>query len=324
MATMPLAKIILSSSPMGRLDAHAAAYEGGDDAFQFVAYAPTWEANPTITEADTHMLEPDELRWRREYAALPLEDSEAGVFPSVLIDRATRDAPLVLPREDGCTYIAAQDPALAAGGDSWTFVVATCRWVGDVAKRSIVLAREWRPMRSTPRSPDAIFAEIAAICSDYGIGVVYSDQHSGEALRAIAFRHGLTVAPEASTAANKLARYEALSTRLGDGEVELPPDPVVRADLLSVMKRLTPNGFTIELPRSGGRHADFAPAIALALSKPLYPPPPPVRTMTTDERAAAAADAIRAETDAHWQALSDETQRARQEAWAEALDAGFE
>jgi hypothetical protein len=65
-ATMPLARIVLSSSPLGKLDAHAAAFDAGDDDFQIVAMAPTWVANPTITEADTHALERDEAKRQRE------------------------------------------------------------------------------------------------------------------------------------------------------------------------------------------------------------------------------------------------------------------
>ncbi len=56
--------------------------------------------------------------------------------------------------------------------------------------------------------------------------------------------------------------------RLADDGLELPDDPMVRADLLSVRKRVTMNGLAIELPRTAdGRHADYAPALALVASK---------------------------------------------------------
>jgi len=71
MATQPLAVLLMLSSPIGNEDAHAKAYAQGDSDFQLTAYAPTWIANPTISEQETHKLEPDERVWRREYLAQP-------------------------------------------------------------------------------------------------------------------------------------------------------------------------------------------------------------------------------------------------------------
>jgi len=71
MATMPAARMFLCSSPLGTLDAHATAFDQGDTATQLVAHAPTWLANPTLSEEDTRALEADERLWRREYAAIP-------------------------------------------------------------------------------------------------------------------------------------------------------------------------------------------------------------------------------------------------------------
>ena len=53
MATQPEARIVLSSSPFGQWDAHYDAFERGEDQFQVTAYAPSWEANPTLTEEGT-------------------------------------------------------------------------------------------------------------------------------------------------------------------------------------------------------------------------------------------------------------------------------
>jgi hypothetical protein len=111
MAGHPSARLFLSSSPMGALDAHAAAFAEGETDFQSTAHAATWIARPGLTEAETRALEPDELKWRREYGAIPLEDNAAGVFPSVLLDRAARNEPTI-PPEPGRYYVAAMDPAM--------------------------------------------------------------------------------------------------------------------------------------------------------------------------------------------------------------------
>jgi hypothetical protein len=269
MAGQPGARLFLSSSPLGALDAHAAAFAEGETNFQSVAHAATWIARPNLTEAETRALEPDDLKHRREYAAIPLEESESSVFASVLLDRATRRESVIAP-QPGHTYVATMDPALR--GDAWTFIIATARYVGEVLKRSVVLAREWRGTPARPLDPNAVLSEIARLGRSYGIDSVVTDQHSSDALRAIALRHGLSLVLESTTAASKLRMYEGLGSRISDDEVEIPPDPILRGDLLAVRKRLTPNGFTIELPRSGGRHADFAPAVALAVERAFIAP----------------------------------------------------
>jgi hypothetical protein len=152
MATQPNARIFLSSSPLGRLDAHAAAFEAGDDDFQRVAFAPTWVANPSLTEADTRALERDEDRWKREYGAIPIEGDEASLLSAALVDRSTRTTAGDLPREKGVSYVAAMDPGFSR--NPWTFVIAGKRLASDGrVKRSIVVAREWRGTSAQPNDP---------------------------------------------------------------------------------------------------------------------------------------------------------------------------
>jgi len=53
MVTVPTARMYISSSAFSNLDYHFDLFEAGDTAAQLVAYAPTWEANPSVTEAET-------------------------------------------------------------------------------------------------------------------------------------------------------------------------------------------------------------------------------------------------------------------------------
>lgn len=265
MATQREARIILSSSPMGMLDAHFDACELGSTDFQYVVRCATWEANPTLTEADTRALEPDEAVWRREYAAIPLAEHESSLLTESEVDAATRSEPLELGPETGVSYEAAMDPATR--GDAWTLAIAALRNTPAGLRRSIVAVREWRGSRTAPLSPRAVLAEVAGILRPYRVDFVYSDQASGDALRDHAEAFGLTLIVTPTTATNRLAMYENLRVRIAAGEVELPPHPTVKADLLAVRKRITRAGVSIELPHAGGRHCDFAPAIALVVSK---------------------------------------------------------
>ncbi len=56
MANQPLARIILSSSPVSTFDAHYAAFELGETDHQVVAFAESWIANPTKRSGDANTL----------------------------------------------------------------------------------------------------------------------------------------------------------------------------------------------------------------------------------------------------------------------------
>ena len=250
MATMPNARMVLSSSPLGLFDAHAKAFELGDTDEQIVAAAPTWVANPTVSEVFTRELEPDEEIWKREYAAIPTETAESGLLSAPLLDTCTLRGVTEMPRLEGHTYVAAMDPATR--GNAWTLCVGTT----SLAKvKTIVLARQWRGSPAKPLDPDVVLGEISQILYGYGVDVVQSDSWSGDALMSIARRHRLRLVlggdPE----------YENMKDKMQDGAVHVVDVPELRADLLSIRRRITPTGAGIALATTpDGRHSDFAPS----------------------------------------------------------------
>lgn len=66
---------------MGTDDYHALLFDAGDTDHQLVSFAETWLANPTISEEQTHALEPDERVWSREYAGQPGATLSAALDP---------------------------------------------------------------------------------------------------------------------------------------------------------------------------------------------------------------------------------------------------
>lgn len=92
LATQPLGFLALSSSPWSQDDFHAQAFDAGETAAQITSYAPSWTANPTLSEAGTRSLEPDERTWRREFLAEP-QSAVAGAFDPDAIVRAQREVP---------------------------------------------------------------------------------------------------------------------------------------------------------------------------------------------------------------------------------------
>lgn len=81
LASQRAARIVLSSSTRGTGDAHARAFDEGNTPHQRVAFAPTWLANPTLTEAELRADEPDPQVFDREYAAIPQVGSVRALNP---------------------------------------------------------------------------------------------------------------------------------------------------------------------------------------------------------------------------------------------------
>jgi len=274
LASQPNAKLILSSSPLGLLDAHADAFALGDTAEQMVAMAETWVANPTLSIERTKQLEPDEATWRREYAAIPQAEAESSFLSEVSVDSCTRPAPLHIHRERGVSYYATMDPATR--GHAWTFTVGGIR---PNMKKSVVFHKEWQGTRDSPLRPRDVLRGIRSICSEYGVDMVWTDQLAVDALRDIADDLDLTLVEAPWTLGRKIEAFESLRADLAANNVELPPDPVMKTDLLQVKKRLTRSGISLEIPEINGRHCDYAPAVAMLLHLPL---PLPDLTFQTD------------------------------------------
>ena len=297
LATQKNAKMILSSSAFSTMDAHYDAFEQGDTDLQMTAYAPTWLANPTVSEKETHQLEPDAHAWEREYKAIPQAETEESLLTQFSVDRCIRtDEKLVSKgwaqfcEEHGIEgaiepspyhdYAASMDPATR--GHRWPLVIFT-RDGQLVNKTVIVGARYWQGNRKEPLSPRRVLSEILPILKAYRIECVYTDQWHGDSLRDFAYELGINLVDIPATHAENMRLFENLKSRVDEREVELPNNPDMIQDLLNVRKRVTRSGFSIELPEIGGRHCDYAPCIARAASTPLQAPTSPPPTHGSEE-----------------------------------------
>jgi hypothetical protein len=187
-------------------------------------------------------------------------DPEANLFTADLIDKCTRKDNQTLAPNKNNEYRAAMDPATR--GNSWPFIIAT----QEDGVKKVVLIKQWTGSRATPLNPEEVLKEMAVIALPYGIEVVATDQFGGDTMAALARRHGLLMS---EVWINKEVRYEIfdhLYRMMVERRIELPDDPALRSDLLSVRKRVTTAGVDIVLPRTGdGRHADTAFALALVM-----------------------------------------------------------
>jgi hypothetical protein len=185
-------------------------------------------------------------------------DPEESLLPSATLDACTRSA-LVEERRPRHEYVAAMDPGTR--GNAWTLAIATRR----EGKRIVVKARQWIGSSVDPLDPEDVLEQIAIELRAYGLDTVETDQWSTDALRALARKFALKLVEWPMTQAENTEAYLDFARRCAGGEVELPPDPTVRADLQRVKKRVTQGGLVIQLPQtSDGRHCDYAPAIVRA------------------------------------------------------------
>lgn len=249
---------------------------GKPSAAMVVVRAPAPDMNPvywTPERVEKAKADPDVYRTDvlAEFAT-----AEEALFSAESVDRCTRKTQLIVPFVPGQTYYAAMDPATR--GNGWTLAIGT-RTGG---KTQVVRADEWVGSRHEPLDPSEVLAEIAGILANYGLTSVDSDQWMGDALITLGRQVGLNVIQWRLTDRERAERYLAIRTRMDSNELEFPPVPKMRTDLLHVRKRLTPGGMNVVLPQtSDGRHCDWAPTLMLVLSR-LLPDPVPVKLLNED------------------------------------------
>ncbi len=264
---------ILSSSPVTDDDAHARAFDEGDTEHQIVAYAPTWLANPTLTEAQTHALEQDDRVWRREYCAIPQPGVLDGYLADVVgqcIDKyRTAGAPC-----PGVEYIIALDPAWRRD----EFAVAIARAEPNRDGLPVVTIEEvtgWRGKPGEPLSVETTSERISELCRRWGTTRVYSDQKDVDTLSALLARWGIDLFGVPWTAQNKVGKFRAFRALCMDRRASLPNEPTTIKQLESICIKLTPSGGeTFE-----GRGADdraFAVVLAATEAADRCPPLHPI------------------------------------------------
>lgn len=193
-------------------------------------------------------------------------DGDEGLFPAHIVESCQRRDPIILPPDPKHEYVAAMDPATRR--DAWTLVIATIK----DGKYIVAFHKQWQAEIGTNLSPDKVLKEIATICMQYNIDSVQADQWSADALKDIAGRYNLTLQIRTLTQASKFEMVENLRTLMHDGRVEIPFDEFIERDLLATRKRFTQGGLTIQFPRTGSRHCDYVPPLAMCMSRYIEEP----------------------------------------------------
>jgi hypothetical protein len=265
MATQPLAKIWHVSSPWSTIDVHAKLIERGSAPDQIVFSAPTWEMNPTITEADTYLLEPDEPSRLREYAAIPMSSDVSKFFSAALIDEAVKG------------YKGGFVTGTYAGGDfafrkdsSALVVVQSKDYVrGDGAITPVQIKTRLAVAYDTDRVPSDVplrvtdtISEFAEIAEEYGAETLCTDLHYVESVREVLEEFPIDLVEFPSSSDEISAAFVRVRVLLAQGLIDLSG---ASAELIEQLKNVESKptdgaGLHIRQPRAKGRHGDTASA----------------------------------------------------------------
>jgi hypothetical protein len=284
LATMPNARMFLSSSPRGQLDAHAKAYDVGDNEYQLVAYAPSWIANPSITEAQTRELEPTVRAWKREFLATPqgaltsvfaLDDIDACIkLGGELGDEAQAQSVIVL------------DPS--RGTDEWPYGLFRYVWSDGHMRLRLV------EIKAVANAKDTEGA-IKSICNYarlHNAAYLVSDQYMAPALTALASQNGFSLFEVNWSGKSKMEAVDFVDAGLRDRTLLLPHDPTLRTQLIEYSEKIGGTGaFTYA---GAGRHDDRAAVVVSAAMAVLANRVPLVDAPPVAARAASKAEADRA------------------------------
>lgn len=258
MATMKGTAILWAvSSPWSTLDLHHEMVERGDVDEQLTFKGATWEMNPTLTETDTHALEPDEASWQREYAAVPMSSDETKFFNAAFIDAATKV---------DLKYV--EEPDRVAAGADFAFRRDSSAAVG-LAKHNdtfrLLFDEERLPKPGQPLVPSKTITELATIAEDHGCESIACDLHYIETVR----EHVDDLAIELQEYPSNDNDVWYVNTRvaLSQGKMDLSrASPRFIAQLKALMVRPTESGLSFNVKRSEGlAHGDIVSAFVCAM-----------------------------------------------------------
>lgn len=248
--THPAARTLRISSPVGPSDEHYKAVARGDTEDQIVGIAPTWIANPSVTEAETRKLERDPRMWSREYAAIPAS-AECPAFHADLVTEAFRDVGNVASQWAPILVI---DPS-ARGSDPFAWaVVRAVRQFGTGPEARVLHFSQFGSMPAGTRA-EAILTRVCDVARLVGASLVVSDQFESNALEALFRQRGMRFKALDWTSKSKPDAVLRVRRWLADRCVVFDDDPQLRTELLGYEERVTDNGIRYS-DRKDGHHFD--------------------------------------------------------------------
>lgn len=261
LARMPGSLLVMVSSPYAQAGVLYEVWRrsyGQDDAHTLVVHGGTRAFNAAFPQAEIdRALAEDAARFSAEYLAAWRTDI-AVFIDAALVDSNTRTEPRELPRRattkkgTPVKYVGGLD-ASGGRGD------ATCAAVAHLDDDNLVVVdacRRW----AAPHDPAVVARQAADFLAVYGLRTASADQYAAGFARTVYQAVGVALLDAPGTRSDA---YLHLLPLLTQSRVELPPDPVLRTELLTLERR-TRSGGKDFIDHRTGAHDDLANAVALA------------------------------------------------------------
>jgi hypothetical protein len=249
------------SSPLATVGFFYDAWAAGNNEHQVVGHAPTWVANPSVSEADTHVTEPHLLKWKREFAAEPGSGGEAALD--------TRDVDAIDRIED-LKHLGTPTMFIdssAGKGDAFSYGVAS--FASDGARQYLYIETLGAFTGSFGERVmlDEVVAHIAEIAQKRRIRSVIGDQFMSYALEAAFRKWNLHFIEKAWTQGTKLEAVTGLRLRLRERTLIIDPGPeadLLKTEMKLLEEKILPSGaITFGTRRTAAGHADRAMLVLL-------------------------------------------------------------
>lgn len=235
MATQPTAFMVLSSSPWSTDDFHATCFDQGDTEHQQVSFAPTWVANPTITEEETHALEPDERVWSREYAATPGATVSAAFDPADVLRCFGRE-PL---GKLGRGFLAIDASSLR--GDAFAWVGGRESEAGELV---VLECDAFEGERLRHVSMAQVVERIADRAKAWDAARIFGDQREEASLQSMFADHDVALEIFTWSELSKEDAFQLLRRLMREGRLVLPDHAGLRREMTNIKAHLLPSGRT--------------------------------------------------------------------------------
>ena len=234
--THPAARRLLVSSPWSTDDFHATRFDLGNTTSQVVAFAPSWVANPGISEADTHAAEPDPKIHQREYGAEPSHTVSAALDALDVAGCFDREPPQC---DEPVPFVAIDASSLR--GDAFAYIAGHITPESEVV---VDLVSGWEHDKLRRVSMHEIVATIARESKGRGVYTIFGDQREEAALAALFEEHELRLQSLAWTEPSKDAAVMLLRRAMRERKVFLCEHATLRRELTGMKARLMPSGRT--------------------------------------------------------------------------------
>jgi len=223
--------------------------------------SPWWSAEDIAnTRAD---LLPSE--WMR-YIECEWAEGEDTLTTPEDIAACTRAGDVVLDPVRGRTYVAALD--VGTRRDLTAFAIGHMEPTSAGRKVVIDRVRSWKPKDGEGGRVDLaeVEATVRRLCREYGVSKFRFDRMQAEQLSQNLAKTGLRIDEYvfSATGANRLAR--TLQVALRDRAIELPDDPELQTELLTVRMVETGPG-VVKMNNPEGTHDDVVTAVAMVAAE---------------------------------------------------------